>query len=214
MGFEPHEAVVRRGEPIEGLDAPLSLVGGLFDLDVDAITEPTTVREGWAVIGVTGEVPSAVAPLDEVRSELHTAVLNDRALTSAREVATRALEQHGSVEEVARALGIEVRQSGAVTSDRTLPGTGGMGSELREALFSDGAVEGTIDVVAAPAGAVVFEITRREVFDPEKFEESKDGLRQVLLTQRRDAMVGAALEALRADYEIEINDEIVNRIDA
>jgi DNA-binding protein YbaB len=60
---------------------------------------------------------------------------------------------------------------------------------------------------------VIFEITKRELFDPAKFEESKENLRQELLNQRQAAMVEAALNGLRESYEIEINAEIVSRID-
>jgi peptidyl-prolyl cis-trans isomerase D len=214
MGLEVQERVVRRGEPIEGLDAPQSLADGLFDLELEALTEPASVRQGWAIVGVTGEVPSSIAPLEEVRTEVTTAVLNDRASAAAAAAAAGALERHGNLSAAAGALKLEVQQSGSVTSDRVLTGTGGMSPELREALFGSGAAEGTVDVVPVPAGAVIFQITKREVFDPAKFEESKANVRQELLDERQAAMVEAALEGLRGTYEIEINNEIVSRIDA
>ena len=214
MGLEVQERVVRRGEPIEGLDAPQSLADGLFDLELEALTEPASVRQGWAIVGVTEEVPSSIASLEEVRAEVTTAVLNERASAAAAAAAAGALERHGKHDAAAGALNVEVQKSGSVTSDRVLTGTGGMSPELREALFGADAAEGTVDVVPVPAGTVIFQITKREVFDPAKFEESKANLRQELLNERQAAMVEAALDGLRETYEIEINNEIVSRLDA
>jgi len=213
MGLEVQERIVRRGEPIEGLDAPQSLSDGLFELEIEGLTEPASVRQGWVVLGVTEEVPSSIAPLEEIRPAVATAVLNERASAAAEAAAAEALERLGKLDAAARALGIEIQESGTVTSDRVLTGTGGMSPELREALFGAGAAEGTVDVVPVPAGAVIFEITKRELFDPAKFEESKENLRQELLNQRQAAMVESALNGLRESYEIEINDEIMSRID-
>jgi peptidyl-prolyl cis-trans isomerase D len=214
MGFEAQERVVRRGETIEGLDAPGTLVNGLFQLEIGELSEPKSVRQGWAVLGVTEEVPSSIAPLDEVRAKVTTALLNERGAEAARAAAARALERHTGLEETARALGLEVEPSGPMTSDRVLLGTGGTSPELREALFGPDSAVGKVGVARVPSGAVVFEITQREVFDPTKFEESKETLREELLDQRRATIVEAALEGLRQGYRIEINDEIVSRLDA
>jgi hypothetical protein len=89
-----------------------------------------------------------------------------------------------------------------------------MSPELRDALFGPESGIGGRGVALVPAGAVIYEITAREVFDPQQFEQQKTQLREEVLEQRRAEVVESALTQLRQSYEVEINNEIVNRVDA
>ena len=68
-----------------------------------------------------------------------------------------------------------------------------------------------------PAGAVLYEITRRERFDPAAFEAAKPALRAELLDQRRDALRTSILDQigdrLQSQGRLEINQQLVTRLD-
>jgi len=212
--LEVVEAIVRRGGAITGIDAPQGFVEQLFDLEIGAVAEPAAVRQGWAVVGVVEQVPASIAPFEEVESTVKTAALADRGSRAAERAARTALERHGSVEKAAKALGLEVQESGSLTPAQPPARTGGTSPELRDALFGAGAVVGATGVARVPAGAVMFEITTREVFDPAEFESSKATLRTEILDQRRAELVEAAMAQLRQGYEVEINEPVVNGVDA
>ena len=65
---------------------------------------------------------------------------------------------------------------------------------------------------AAPGGAIAFEITRHDAFDPSKFEAGKAALRDELLQQRRDQLAQGLIENLRQSHTIEINQQLVDGV--
>lgn len=213
-GQRAEETVVRRGAAIAGVDAPQGFVEELFDLEAGALGEPTATMQGWAVIGVVETVPASVAPFEEVESAVKSAVVAQRSSLAAEHVARAALSRHGSVAKAAKALGLEVLDSGSLTPAQPPARTGGASPELREMLFGPGAVVGATGVARVPAGAVIFEVKSREVFDPAEFERTKGALRAEILDQRRGELLEAVMVQLRRGYEIEINDAAVKSVDA
>jgi hypothetical protein len=95
-----------------------------------------------------------------------------------------------------------------------MPGTGGATPELRENLFAAGLIEGDRGVVEVPAGALVFEVTRREPFDSYAFEDTKATLRQELLEQKKGALRQSILQQMIRVQDVEINGELVEAYDS
>jgi len=163
-----------------------------------------------ALVVVDEIVPPAVAPLAEVETQVRTDLLNERAREAAREAARRALDRHKSIAAVARALGKEVGESGDLAPGSVIPGTGGSTPEMEEALFGPAVLEGERGVAPVPAGALVYEVTRRQPFDSLAFEDAKAALRQELLEQRRSAMRQAVLERMYQQQEVLVNNELID----
>ena len=68
--------------------------------------------------------------------------------------------------------------------------------------------------MAAPGGgALVYVVTRRDTFDPAKFASGKTALQDEVMGARRQALLQAVLEELRGTYKVEINPEVVGRVD-
>jgi hypothetical protein len=66
--------------------------------------------------------------------------------------------------------------------------------------------------VATPGGAVAYEITRHDTFDPAKFENDKASLRDELLQQLRNQTTQGFIEMLRQEHVIEINQPLVDSV--
>lgn len=213
-GLEVQERIVRRGESIDGLDVPSGFIDELFDLEIGSLGQPTAVRQGWVVVAVAEQIPESIAPFEEVEQAVKSAVINERGRVAAEDAARLMFERHGSIETAAEALGVELLKSGSITPVQIVRKTGGMSPELRDALFGPESGIGGRGVALVPAGAVIYEITARDVFDPQQFEQQKTQLREEVLEQRRAEVVESALTQLRQSYEVEINNEIVNRVDA
>ena len=161
---------------------------------------------------MTEEVPPDIAPLEEITGQVRADVLNDRARKTAMDSAQGALKRYGSLEKAAKALDIEVLKSGNITVGRTLPRTGGITPELEEALFGPETSVGMSGVVRVPAGALIYLVTKREAFDPAQFEASMEDLEEEVLSQRRESLVISILSRVRERYEIEVNQELVDRL--
>ena len=77
--------------------------------------------------------------------------------------------------------------------------------EMREILFGDGADEGDRGVIAVPSGAMVYRISRRAPFDPQRFETEKSDLRRETVHNRRAQHRQAVVNQLKAQQQIEYN---------
>jgi peptidyl-prolyl cis-trans isomerase D len=174
------------------------------------VSAPLGVAKGLAVVACTEVVASGTRPLAEVEDMVRQDVLSDRgrqaATTTARRVAAAA-----SLAEGAKGQKLEVKKSGDLASGAELPGVGPV-PELNAALFRAGSAVGTKGAVAVPGGAIAYEITRHDTFDPAKFESDKAALRAQLLQQRRDQLAEGLIQNLRQKHTIEINQPLVDGV--
>jgi len=174
------------------------------------VSPPLGIARGFGIVACVEIVPSAVRPFAEVESQVMKDVLNERGQQAARLVARR-IASATSLADGAKPMTLEVKKSGDLGGDDDLPGIGRV-PELNAVLFGTGGVVGTKGSVAAPGGAIAFEITRHDVFDPAKFEAGKAALRDELLRQRRDQLAQGLIENLRQSHTIEINQPLVDSV--
>jgi hypothetical protein len=71
---------------------------------------------------------------------------------------------------------------------------------------------GAKGVIAAPGGAIAYEVTRHDAFDPGKFSADRAALRAQLLQQRRDQLSQGVIDTLRQKHTIEINQPLVDSV--
>jgi peptidyl-prolyl cis-trans isomerase D len=213
-GLQVEERVVRRQDRLADLGPSPAFMDAVFSLEPGSVSEPVGLRAGRAILAVTEIVPSSLAPLADVEGQVVADVLNERTRTVARQVAERAFRSAGSLKGAARSLGLEIRQSGNVTKARSLPGTGGMSPELEQALFAPDSEQGDSGFAPVPAGAILYEITKREPFDLEQFESSKEEITASFVEQRRAALLQAILEKVRLGYEISVNEPLIERVNS
>ena len=183
-------------------------------MEAGTVRGPLGVARGLAIVAVDEVIPATVAPIDEVRDAIRSAILSQRQREAAVAAARRALDRRGTVEAAAKSLGAEVLESGDLAPGPvTLPGTGGGQDALRDALFAADAVEGSTGVVEVPAGAVLDRVSRRGAFDPELFAASQPTLREELLAERRGDLLRAILFRVEKTVDIRVNDALVARYD-
>jgi peptidyl-prolyl cis-trans isomerase D len=168
------------------------------------------IARGFGIVACTELVPSSVRPFAEVESQVMKDVLNDRGQQAARVLARR-IAAGASLADGAKPLNLEVKKTGDLGALDALPGIGSV-PELSAVLFGSGGTVGTKGSAAAPGGAIAFEITRHDAYDPAKFEAGKAALRSELLQQRRDQLAQGLIETLRQSHTIEINQPLVDGV--
>jgi hypothetical protein len=84
---------------------------------------------------------------------------------------------------------------------------------MQEALFGDAVTIGDRGVVEIPSGALVYEVTSRQPFDPIAFSEQQETLLADLVQQRRLGMRRSMVDELSGQLEIVINEPLVQRLD-
>jgi peptidyl-prolyl cis-trans isomerase D len=205
------ETIVAQGDRTGDLGPSQEFLDEVFQLAPGSIGSPLGVAKGLAIAAVVGTVPPSIRPFEEVKDRARADLLNDRARRSAAAAARKAMEGGKDLAAIAKSLETDVRQSGDVNPGAGLPGTG-RSPDLDRALFGPGATVGARGVVEVPAGAVVYEITGRESYDPAKLAASRAQIRQELLAQKRDTMLRSILEAMRSKHKIETNSRLVDSI--
>jgi peptidyl-prolyl cis-trans isomerase D len=213
-GFEAVDFFVARGDSLTelGVIRP-DAVDQIFALGVGDTSAPLDTRGGKIIVTVDAITSAEVAPFDEVENEVRLDMLDDRRLTAAYDVATRAAAGDWTVQSVAGMLDLEVQESTDLGPGTSPPDSGGNSEELQQALFGDSVAVGGKGVARVPDGALMYSVTRREPFDPVAFESARTELTQELETNRKSAQIESILTKLRERYEVEINQELVGQID-
>jgi hypothetical protein len=165
-----------------------------------------------ALVAVDEALPAAPAPFDEVRDRVSVAVVEELRREAALAAARKAAER-GEIAAAARTLGLEVANSNDLSPGQAPPGIGNSTPELQEALFGEGAEVGARGTIAVPAGALIYEISRREPFDAVRFESEKGALREETLQSRRDQHRQALVRQMREQQRIEINPAWLDSLD-
>jgi peptidyl-prolyl cis-trans isomerase D len=209
-GLKVEEALYSTADRLLNLGPSPAFATAVAGLTVGQVTAPVGIARGTAIVGCTDVLPPALRPLDEVRNDVKTDVLNERARQSALESARR-IAAAGSLADGAKAAKLEVKSSGDLRPGFNLPGVGGV-PDLEKTLFAVGTSVGAKGAALSEAGAIAYAVTRHEAFDPSRFAADKTGLKDQVLEQRRNEMLRGILDALRAEHSIEINQPLIDNV--
>jgi peptidyl-prolyl cis-trans isomerase D len=209
-GLKVEERLVSADDPATDLGPSPEFIRAVGALQPGQVSAPLGVARGLALVACVEIVPAAARPLAEVESQVTKDVLNDRGIQAAR-VAARRVAASPTLADGAKSMKLEVKKSGDLGAGGNLAGLGPV-PELDTVLFAAGSAVGTKGSVAAQGGAIAFEITRHDTFDPAKFEADRAALREDLLRQRRDQLAQGLIENLRQSHTVEINQPLVDGV--
>jgi len=160
------------------------------------------VGAGLALVTVDALVPAAPAPLSEVREQVSASVLAERRTDAAFNMASGLFDETKTLSSLATASN-SVQQSGDLAPGQPPAGAGGNTDEIESRLFGDEAQIGKRGVIRVPAGAMIYEITAREVFDPTRFANEKQELMDETLRVRQESYLQSILANLRDQVTVE-----------
>jgi len=208
-GLKIEERIVSMDDPAADLGPSPEFTRAVGTLQPGQVSPPLGVARGLAIVSCVEIVPPAVRPFADVESQVLKDVLNERGLQAAL-IAARRVASSGSLADGAKPLKLEVKKTGDLGAGDEVPGLGSVPG-LSAVLFGSSTV-GTKGSAAAPGGAIAFEVTRHDPFDPSKFEAGKAALRAELLRQHRDQLAQGLIENLRQSHTIEINQPLVDSV--
>lgn len=206
-GLQVETRVITREDGGADFGASPDFVTTAFSLPVGEVSQPVAVTRGMAILTVVESVPPAVRPLTEVIEKVRLDLIAARQAEAASTAARRGFAS-GDLAAAAKALKLDVKQSGDIVAGQGLPGVGSA-PQLETALFGPGSAVGRKGVVEIATGAVIYVVTKRDTFDPSKFESGKAALRAEILRQRKDALLQPIVEGLRQKIPVEINTDVV-----
>ena len=213
-GLQVERRFVNEDEGLREIGASNEFRTSVLALEPGQVSEPLRVAQGLAIAVVDELVPPSIAPLEQIQERVRSDLLNDKAVRAAIATAEQALARQGALDRAAKAVGREAQDSGELGPGQAVAGSGGSSPEMREALFGAPAAVGRTGVVPVPGGALVYEIVSRQAFDPQAFQAARNDLRAELLEQRRQGMRRSMVDELSRRSNIEINQELVQRLDS
>jgi peptidyl-prolyl cis-trans isomerase D len=212
-GLQVQERVVTRQESLNEIGVGPQFLPTIFSLEEGQVSEPLARRSGSIIAVVTQTLDAEIAPFDEVRTEVQGDLANETLRELARTAAASAGAADRGPQAVAKSAQLELLESGDLAPGQAPPGTGGSVAEMSSQLFGDAIAVGDRGVIPVPAGAIYYEIVRREPFDEDAFSAQKTELLGELESQRRSALENSLLERLRSKYKVEINSTLVAQLD-
>jgi peptidyl-prolyl cis-trans isomerase D len=209
-GLKVEERVISSDDRAADLGPSPEFAAAVAGMQTGQVSSPLGVARGLAIVVCVEVLAPAVRPQSEVMDRVTSDVLNDRGRQAALAVARRIVAA-ASLEAGAKAAKLDVKQSGDLQPGALLPGVG-VSPDLDAALFGAGSHVGLRGAAETPGGAVAYQITRHDAFDPSKFQADKVALRDQVLQQQRDQTTQGFIELLRQKHTIEINQPLVDGV--
>ena len=155
---------------------------------------------GWAILRLKEIKPPRLAPLEEVRDEVRQAVeQQQRKAAAVQRLAEMraAVVTGGDFEALAEELGLEIQQSEEFGRFGSVTGLGSNRRVIDSALALKEGEWG--EPVESGLGAVLFQVTARQEFDPEAFEQEKATTRSSEQAERLNQLIASLIELRRRD---------------
>ena len=202
-GIAPTQAQVQADEVgLPGLEVGRELNRFLRRADEGDVSDPFDAGDSFIVVRLVESQPEGVAPFDEVRDQIESAVLLEKKEAVQADRLRQALSA-GSLSGIASAVGTDVERA----SDLSLanPVVPRFGREPRAVGAAFGLRPGQRSGVIAGDQAAFVVRTASLVggTDAEMTPAAREQLRQQLLQQKRQRVLQAWLEGLREDAEVE-----------
>jgi peptidyl-prolyl cis-trans isomerase D len=185
---------------VPGIGRSTAFSTAAFDLEEGEFSEMIPVNRSWSILRLSKIEEPRLPELDEVRTDVRAALLDDRQIELAKgrmEEARQALQSGQTLEDVAAELEIavvdggEIRQTGPVTGLGNSPEINTLALTLDKGQFG-GPVVHNRDVV-------LFEVTDRLRYDPLKFEQERDSARQALRQERVGQILSSVINQRREE---------------
>lgn len=213
IGVELKEAQVLEGGVIPGLGMVEGAVRWAYKNKLGAVSEPFNIPGGYAVFTVAEIKDAGVRPFDEVKESIRPAVLRQKKVDKAKQLAAEARARLSPQDSLTRIKewteNIEVRRTGSFTLSGSIPGIG------RDQSFL-GSVSGlSIFEVSPPVaglrGVFLIQLLSRSEPDSAAMASQRENLRTQILQEKRNRYITAWLEQLKKDADIEDNREVFFR---
>ncbi len=201
------------GDPVPGVGRSADFAAAAFALAPGAASAPVEVPRGWALLRLREEKPAHTPILAEVEPRVRAAAQREKAnrLAESRLAAAKAQLAAGtSLDQIAKELELEVKESGDFTRAGSISGLGSARALADAALaMSPGAIGGP---VVLPQGAVLFQLVAKSGFDAAKFAAEREATRTELKRQETARLEESVLKQRRDEVGVRYDPDLASRL--
>jgi len=199
-------------ETVPGVGRGTPFSAAAFALEPGKASKPVKIARGFAILELKAERPSRLPEMAEVQNRVTQAASRAKSeeLALARLAAARAEVAAGkNLDDVAKALELEVKDGGEVGRGGSVTGLGAAPAVIDAALAAKaGEVAGP---VISPQGAVLLEVTSRKSFDPASFATEKQATRESLERNEVNRLLGAIIEQRKREQKVQYDGPLLEQ---
>ncbi len=200
-------------EAVAGIGRATPFSAAAFALGPGKVSEPQRTPRGWAILLLNETKPPRTPEFAEVEAKARQAAEREQREARARrdlEAARAQMSAGKSLDEVAKGLGVEVRDSGEFGASGSIGGLGQAPELNRAALALE--VGGVGGPVATPQGPVLFQVATRRHFDSIEFAAKKSETRAQLEQEAVNRLLLSLIEKRRQELDVEYNRELLEQM--
>jgi hypothetical protein len=183
------------GDAIPGVGLLRAAHRFAFSNPIGTVTpEPIEDEQAIWSFRVMARMPAGPIPFEEVEDQVRAAAEENARRDKARELLEQAMSAGSSLEEIASALGGEVKTATSFTREGFVPSVGRRNAFVATAFrLPSGERSGLVD---SDRGFYVLQVTERTPADEVQFAEQAEQLRGQMLNEKRQLLVTAWIEQL------------------
>ncbi len=209
---------VEPGKPVPEIGLNNDFDQSISGLKTGEVSAPVALPGNKIALAViTAVQPARPATLDEVRTQVHDAMVQNRLAAAvqkhAKDLVDNAKANGGDLAKAAKAMGLEAKTSDEIKRDGAIEGVGSASYVQEGFADKDGTVFGPIPT---PDGTLVAEVLAHIQPDMSKLPEQRTAIRDDLKRTKatdRDALFEAGLRAtLIKQGKIKIHQDVINRM--
>lgn len=191
-------------EVVAGVGRGTPFSSAAFALEAGKTSTPIKIARGFAILQLVSENPARMPALSEVEAKVRPAALRAKAgeLALARLTQARGAIAGGkSLDDIAKELSAEVKESGEFGRDGSVQGLGDSKALTTAALAGKVGDVGT--VLAGDQGAVLYQVTARKGFDPAAFQTERTATRQTLERNEVNRLLGSIIDQRKREAKVQ-----------
>ena len=204
--LEVKEAFATKDNPfIAGLGQSRQILNYLEVADEGDISEPIELNNEFIVLKVTEVTPEGYRPLEEVRSQVRNAVINEKRKEQISDRVGKLLTEHETLEAIAEAADKEVQTDDNVRMNESVIEDAGRESKIVGTVFgmSEGERSG---VLMGDAAVFLLRVDRITDADIENLDSAtRQKIRQSLEQQKSTTFAQVWMDQLKEEADIEDN---------
>ena len=190
-------------DPIGDLGAESALQEALFSLHPGELSQPISIKRGYAILSVDKIAPAHQGTLAEVHDRVLADYRKDKAQTLAQQKAealAKEAKNGGAFDKAAKSLGLDAKTTDPITRTSQV-------GDLGPAKQLDPAFDMSVGQTGAPAllggSWVVYQLKSKQAVNPADFAKAKGDLEKQILQDKQQAAFEAFHNALQKRYEQE-----------
>jgi peptidyl-prolyl cis-trans isomerase D len=202
-----------RTEPIKGVGMAPAFETALFALKKGEATDAIQTGRGW-IIGYLEDIDAPhLAELSEIEPRVRAALGVQKQQQAAMDRLSQArkdLDSGKTIDQVAGGLGTAAKDTPEFGAQGSIPGLGNNPQLAKAALALDQGKFG--GPVVTTQGAILFQVTQHQGWDPAKFALAKEQTRTQLQSERLQRLKRALIEQRRRELGVTYNQQLMQTI--